>query len=271
MVLKKRQTGCITLALAGILVLALVATGCVGNEPTSSSSQERTSIKVTGSTTILPIAQLAADAYMGTHSDADIQVTGGGSSVGVQAAGEKTADIGMSSRDVKSDELKKYPNLVITTIGKDGVALILHPSNTITSLTTTQIKDIYAGNYTNWNQVGGPDLAIVVVGRDSASGTREFFSEKVMNKGNYTSIQLEKNSNGAVQQTIAQTPGAIGYVGLGFIDNSVKAVKVDTNGALVDPTIANVLSGSYPLSRSLYMITNGQSTGLAKMYLDYLL
>ncbi len=271
MVLKKRQTGCITLALAGILVLALVATGCVGNEPTSSSSQERTSIKVTGSTTILPIAQLAADAYMGTHSDADIQVTGGGSSVGVQAAGEKTADIGMSSRDVKSDELKKYPNLVITTIGKDGVALILHPSNTITSLTTTQIKDIYAGNYTNWNQVGGPDLEIVVVGRDSASGTREFFSEKVMNKGNYTSIQLEKNSNGAVQQTIAQTPGAIGYVGLGFIDNSVKAVKVDTNGALVDPTIANVLSGSYPLSRSLYMITNGQSTGLAKMYLDYLL
>lgn len=271
MVLKKRQTGCITLALAGILVLALVATGCVGNEPTSSSSQERTSIKVTGSTTVLPIAQLAADAYMGTHSDADIQVTGGGSSVGVQAAGEKTADIGMSSRDVKSDELKKYPNLVITTIGKDGVALIVHPSNTITSLTTTQIKDIYAGNYTNWNQAGGPDRAIVVVGRDSASGTREFFSEKIMNKGNFTSTQLEKNSNGAVQQTIAQTPGAIGYVGLGFIDDTVKAVKVDTNEALVDPTIVNVLSGAYPLSRSLYMITNGQPTGLAKTYLDYIL
>jgi len=271
MVLKKRQTGFITLALAGILVLALVATGCVGNEPTSSSSQERTSIKVTGSTTVLPIAQLAADAYMGTHPNADIQVTGGGSSVGVQAAGEKTADIGMSSRDVKSDELKKYPDLVITTIGKDGVALIVHPSNTITSLTTTQIKDIYAGNYTNWKQVGGPDLAIVVVGRDSASGTREFFSEKVMNKGNFTSTQLEKNSNGAVQQTIAQTPGAIGYVGLGFIDNTVKAVKVDTNGAFVEPTIANVLSGAYPLSRSLYMITNGQPTGLAKAYLDYIL
>ena len=271
MVLKKRQTGCITLALAGILVLALVATGCVGNEPTSSSSQERTSIKVTGSTTVLPIAQLTAEAYMGTHPNTDIQVTGGGSSVGVQAAGEKTADIGMSSRDVKSDELKKYPNLVITTIGIDGVALIVNPSNTITSLTTTQIKDIYAGNYTNWKQVGGPDQAIVVVGRDSASGTREFFSEKVMNKGDFTSTQLEKNSNGAVQQTIAQTPGAIGYVGLGFIDNTVKAVKVDTNGALVEPTIANILSGAYPLSRSLYMITNGQPTALAKTYLDYIL
>jgi phosphate transport system substrate-binding protein len=208
---------------------------------------------------------------METHPNADIQVTGGGSSVGVQAAGEKTADIGMSSRDVKSDELKKYPNLAITTIGKDGVALIVHPSNTITSLTITQIKDIYAGNYTNWKQVGGPDLAIVVVGRDSASGTREFFSEKVMNKGNFTSTQLEKNSNGAVQQTIAQTPGAIGYVGLGFIDKTVKAVKVDTNGSLIEPTIANVLSGAYPLSRSLYMLTNGQPTGLAKTYLDYIL
>ena len=271
MVLKKRQTGSIPLALAGILVLALVATGCVGNEPTSSSSQERTSIKVTGSTTVLPIAQLTAEAYMGTHPNTDIQVTGGGSSVGVQAAGEKTADIGMSSRDVKSDELKKYPNRVITTSGIDGVALIVNPSNTITSLTTTQIKDIYAGNYTNWKQVGGPDQAIVVVGRDSASGTREFFSEKVMNKGDFTSTQLEKNSNGAVQQTIAQTPGAIGYVGLGFIDNTVKAVKVDTNGALVEPTIANILSGAYPRSRSLYMITNGQPTALAKTYLDYIL
>ncbi len=271
MVLKKRQTGCITIALAGILVLALVATGCVGNESSSTSPQERTSIKVTGSTTVLPIAQLAADAYMGTHPNADIQVTGGGSSVGVQAAGEKTADIGLSSRDVKSDELKKYPNLVITTIGKDGVALIVHPSNTINGLTATQIKDIYTGNYTNWKEVGGPDLAIVVVGRDSASGTREFFSEKVMHKGPFTSTQLEKNSNGAVQQTIAQTPGAIGYVGLGFIDNTVKAVKVDTNGALVEPTIANVLNGSYPLSRSLYMITNGQPTGLTKAYIDYVL
>lgn len=270
MVLKMRQTGCITLALAGILILALVAAGCVGSKPDSLSPQERISIKVTGSTTVLPIAQLAADAYMETHSNADIQVTGGGSSVGVQAAGEKTADIGMSSRDIKSDELTKYPNLVITTIGKDGLALIVNPANSITSLTPAQIKGIYAGNYTNWNQVGGPDMPIVVVGRDSASGTREFFFEKVMNKGNFTSTQLEKNSNGAVQQTIAQTPGAIGYVGLGFIDNKIKAVNIDTNGVTVEPTIANVLSGAYPFSRSLYMITNGQPTGLAKAYLDYI-
>lgn len=267
----KRQTGFISLALAGILILALVAAGCVGNEPNSSSSQERTSIKVTGSTTVLPIAQNAADAYMGTHPNADIQVTGGGSSVGVQAAGEKTADVGMSSRDVKSDELKKYPDLVITTIGKDGVAIIVHPANSITSLTTAQIKGIYNGNYTNWNQVGGPDMTIVVVGRDSASGTREFFTSSIMGGDKYVPTMLEKNSNGAVKQTITQTPGAIGYVGLGFIDNTVKPVRITTNSGAIEPTVENVLSGAYPLSRSLYMLTNGQPTGLAKAYIDYIL
>lgn len=271
MVPNKKQTGCIALALAGILILALVATGCVGNESDSPSSQERTSIKVTGSTTVLPIAQMAADAYMGTHPAADIQVTGGGSSVGVQAAGEKTADVGMSSRDVKSDELKKYPDLVITTIGKDGVALIVHPANSISSLTTAQIKGIYNGNYTNWNQVGGPDMTIVVVGRDSASGTREFFTSSIMGSDKYVPTMLEKNSNGAVKQTITQTPGAVGYVGLGFIDNTVKSVRISTNNGAIEPTVDNILSGAYPLSRSLYMLTNGQPTGLAKAYIDFIL
>jgi len=271
MVPKKKQTGFIPLALAGILILALVATGCVGNGPNSSPSQDRTSIKVTGSTTVLPIGQMAAEVYMGTHPNADIQVTGGGSSVGVQAVGEKTADVGMSSRDVKVNELKKYPNLVITTIGKDAVAVIVNPANSITSLTPSQIKGIYNGNYTNWNQIGGPDMTIVVVGRDSASGTREFFTSSIMSGENYVPTMLEKNSNGAVKQTIAQTPGAIGYVGLGFIDNMVKPVKININGAFIEPTADNVLSGAYPLSRSLYVLTNGQPTGLAKAYIDFIL
>jgi len=271
MVQDKKHFGVIALAMAGILILSLVVAGCTDSTPTTPSTQERVSIKVTGSTTVLPIAQKAADTYMATHGNADIQVTGGGSSVGVQAAGEKTADIGMSSRDVKSDEMKKYPELVVTTIGKDGVALIINPANPVNSLTTAQIKSIYDGNITNWNQVGGNDMAIVVVGRDSASGTREFFTSSVMGGQNYVPTMLEKNSNGAVQQTISQTPGAIGYVGLGFIDNSVKAVALKTSDGDVAPTVANVLSGKYPLSRSLYMLTSGQPTGLAKEYLDYIL
>jgi phosphate transport system substrate-binding protein len=271
MVPRKKETGYIVLALAGILILALVAAGCVGSGTSLSPSQERTSIKVTGSTTVLPIAQKAADAYMGTHADADIQVTGGGSSVGVQAAGEKTADIGMSSRDVKAEELAKYPGLAITPIGKDGVAVIVNPANSITGLSPAQIKAIYNGTYTNWNQVGGPDMTIVVIGRDSASGTREFFTSSIMGSETYVPTMLEKNSNGAVKQTITQTPGAIGYVGLGFIDNTVTPVSIDINGVLTEPTVDNVLGGTYPLSRSLYMLTNGQPTGLARTYIDFIL
>jgi phosphate transport system substrate-binding protein len=271
----QRKTGLIALGLAGLLVLALVATGCVGNggetKPVPTTPQERVAIKVTGSTTVLPVAQKAADTYMATHRNADIQVTGGGSSVGVQAAGEKTADIGMSSRDVKADELKKYPGFVITPIAKDGVAIIVNPANSVTNLSTAQIRGIYSGNYTSWKQVGGPDMPIVVVGRDSASGTREFFTSSIMSGGNYIPTMLEKNSNGAVQQTISQTPGAIGYVGLGFIDPSVKALMINTNGTLYEPTVDNVLTGKYPLSRSLYMITNGEPAGLAKDYLAYIL
>jgi phosphate transport system substrate-binding protein len=271
----KRKTGLIALGLAGLLVLALVATGCVGNggetKPAPATPQERVAIKVTGSTTVLPVAQKAADMYMTTHKNADIQVTGGGSSVGVQAAGEKTADIGMSSRDVKADEMKKYPGFVVTPIAKDGVAIIVNPANSVTALSNAQIKGIYNGNYTNWNQIGGPDMPIVVVGRDSASGTREFFTSSIMSGGNYTRTMLEKNSNGAVQQTISQTPGAIGYVGLGFLDPTVKALKINTSGTLSEPTVDNVLTGKYPLSRSLYMITNGEPAGLTKDYIAYIL
>jgi len=253
--------------LAAVLIIAVLAAGCTQQ----SGDSQKTTLKVTGSTTVLPIAQAAADAYGKDHASADIQVTGGGSSVGVQAVGKGTADIGMSSRDLKAEENTKYPGLVVTTIANDGIALIVHPTNTVPGLTLAQVREIYAGNVTNWKDVGGPDQVIVVIGRDSASGTREFFSEKVMNQQNYTRTQLEKNSNGAVQQTITQTPGAIGYVGLGYIDSQIKAVPIIVNGEPVMPSIANVLNKKYPISRPLIMITPGAPAGLAREYLDYIL
>jgi phosphate transport system substrate-binding protein len=253
--------------LAAVLIIAVLAAGCTQQ----SGDSQKTTLKVTGSTTVLPIAQAAADAYGKDHASADIQVTGGGSSVGVQAIGEGTADIGMSSRDLKAEENTKYPGLVVTTIANDGIAVIVHPTNTVSGLTVAQVKEIYAGNTTNWKDVGGPDQVIVVVGRDSASGTREFFFETVMKKQNFTRTQLEKNSNGAVKQTITQTPGAIGYVGLGYVDSESKAVPIIVNGEPVMPSIANVLNKKYPISRPLIMITRGAPAGLAKDYLDYIL
>jgi len=306
MVLDCKKFGIAGLAIAVLLMFMVFSTGCVNNTaekiqsgtsvPTAGHNQATTSvatqgstttvgnsqvtqpiagsrtIKVSGSTTVLPIAQNAADAFMTANQESNIQVSGGGSGVGIQQIGDKLVDIGMSSRDLTKDELTKYKDFVITPVALDGIAMIVNPANNpVNSLSIAQIRDIYTGKITNWKDVGGKDMSIVVIGRDSASGTRTFFTDTVMNKTNYVKTQLEKNSNGAIQQSVAQTPGAIGYVGLGYIDPSVKALKINVNGTLVEPSIETVLDKSYPVSRSLLMITNGQSTGLVKDYIDYIL
>jgi phosphate transport system substrate-binding protein len=248
------------------------ATTSVDNSPATQSTAGSKTIKVSGSTTVLPIAQNVADAFMTANAGTNIQVSGGGSGVGVQQIGDKLVDIGMSSRDLTKDELTKYKDFVVTPVALDGIAVIVNPTNNpVNSLTIAQIRDIYSGKTTNWKDVGGKDMAIVVIGRDSASGTRTFFTDTVMNKTNYVKTQFEKNSNGAIQQSVAQTPGAIGYVGLGYIDPSVKALQISVNGTLVEPSVKTVLDKSYPISRSLLMITNGQPTGLVKDYIDYIL
>jgi phosphate transport system substrate-binding protein len=228
-------------------------------------------LSIQGSTTVLPIAQKAAERYMDLHSTVNIQVSGGGSSVGVKSAGEGTADIGMASREIKNEEKSEYPNLNPITVARDGIAIIVHSSNTVNRLTVEEVKGIYDGTYTNWSELSGEDIEIVVVGRDSASGTREFFWNEVMQKDDFVDIMLEKNSNGAVKQTVAQTPGAIGYVGLGYIDTTVKAVQIKSGDQYVAPTIENVKNGSYPISRSLYLLVNGEPAGLIKEFIDFVL
>ena len=266
-------------SIAGLLVVVLIAVflcGCTGTSGQDDivpaiSTGTIESLTISGSTTVLPVAANAAEAFMDMHPNADIQVSAGGSSVGVLAVGEGTADIGMASRDLKEVEIQKYQDLVPHEIARDGIALIVHPSNLLSSLTIGQIKAIYRGNVTNWKDIGGEDAEIVVIGRDSASGTREFFHEYVMNKEDFVQTQLEKNSNGAVKSTVAQTPGSIGYVGIGYIDQSVKSISIDNGTSTIDPTVENVLSGEYPISRSLYMITRGEPTGLAADFLLFIM
>ena len=261
----------ILFTLAVVLLGTAFVCGCTDSGPAPTAPAETETISVTGSTTVLPIAQLAAEAYMDTHPAADIQVSGGGSSVGVKAAGAGTADIGMASRDLKSSESETYPDLVQHVVAKDAIAIIVNPANTVSDLSVAQIKSIYRGDVTNWKDVGGPDEIIVVVGRDSASGTREYFHSAVMDKEDFTTGQLEKNSNGAVRQTVAQTPGAIGYVGLGYIDAGVKAVPVNTGATTVDASVETVISGEYPIARGLNMFTVGEPEGLAAEYLAFIM
>jgi phosphate transport system substrate-binding protein len=244
--------------------------------PPVSTGQKQT-IKISGSTTVLPIVQKAADQYMAAHPDADIQVSGGGSGVGIQAIGAKTVDIGMSSREVTKDEMKKYPGFVVTSVAQDGIAVIVNPVNEIQYITLDQIKGIYLGTITKWTQITGANVPntnnqIVIIGRDSASGTRSYFDETILLKATPTKTMLEKNSNGAVLQTVAQTPGSIGYVSIGFVSKDVKAMPIWYNAQkFVAPTIDNVKTKTYPISRDLYVITNGKPSGLAGDFIKYIL
>ncbi|MDV2482659.1 phosphate ABC transporter substrate-binding protein [Methanoculleus sp. Wushi-C6] len=269
-----RRGGALLAILALLAVAVMLTAGCTtgtdDGTPAPGNGLSGT-LAVTGSTTVLPIAQLTAEAFMAENSGADIQVSGGGSSVGIQAVGEGTASIGMASRDLKDVEREKYPELVSHAIAIDGIALIVNPKNAVDSLTPDQIRGIYNGTYTDWNQVGGASGQIVVVGRDSASGTREYFHEAVMQKEDFVRTQLEKNSNGAVAQTISQTPGAIGYVGLGYLEGNVKGISVTVNGNAVPPTLETVKAGTYPISREVFMFTKGEASDLAKAYIEFIL
>lgn len=279
--------GCI---LVGLLLCSVLMAGCTSNSGTQTQkssadagapaiSQTPATVKaaaggqvlsVTGSTTVLPVAAKAAEVYMAAHPELDVQVNGGGTGAGVQSAGEGTAMIGMASRDISPEEKTKYPDLIAHQIAIDGLVIITNPANKIPSLTLDQLKKIYDGNITNWKDVGGSDSAIVVVGRDSASGSRDFISTSVMKKADFVKTQLEKNSNGAVKQTIEQTPNAIGYVGLGYIDETVHAVPLSVNGTLITPSLETVKNKTYPLSRPLHLLTKGQPTGNAAQFIAFL-
>lgn len=260
MVMKRKTMSIVGAAAVLFAVFLVFASGCV------SQGEEPETLTLAGSTTVLPVAQTVAEIYMDEHATADIQVSGGGSSVGVTAVKEGTADIGMLSRELKASE-KEGSNLDEFVIAKDGIALIAYPSNPVSDLTLAQIKDIYQGKITNWKELGGDDMKIVLIGRDSASGTREFFTEFVLKKEDAASTMQEYSSNGAVKQAVAQTPGAIGYVSLEFVDNSVKAFTLSG----IAPTVENVINGSYSINRPLLMVTNGEPTGLAKKFLDFIL
>ncbi len=303
---KKGSYVLVILSIVAVFMLAFVA-GCTGNGtqttqvPTATptivattqapasttaapvtttapvSTGQKQTIKISGSTTVLPIVQKAADQYMATHPDADIQISGGGSGVGIQAIGAKTVDIGMSSREVTKDEMKKYPAFVVTSVAQDGIAVVVNPVNEIQYITLDQIKGIYLGTITKWTQITGANVPntnnqIVIIGRDSASGTRAYFDETILLKATPTKMMLEKNSNGAVLQTVAQTPGSIGYVSIGFVSKEVKALPIWYNAQkFVAPTIDNVKTKTYPISRDLYVITNGKPTGLTGDFIKYIL
>ena len=223
-----------------------------------------------GSTTVLPVAQATAEAYMDMHPDVNISVRGGGSGVGVAALQNNNVDICNSSRPMKSKEISackaKGINPTAYAVANDGISIVVHKSNPVKNLTVAQIRDIYTGKIKNWKDLGGLSLPIIVVSRDVASGTYEVFNAKVLAGGKVDSSAQLLASNNAVVSTVGSTPGAIGYAGLGYVNETINVVTVNN----VMPDESTVKSGTYPLSRKLYMYTDGKAKGAAASYISFI-
>ena len=233
-------------------------------------------VRIMGSDTTLPITQKEAEVFNKTSKGTSIAVTGGGSGVGIAALIEGTTDIAMSSRPLKFYEKLKIQTAKITykqvEIAKDALSVIVHPSNKISRLTRQQLEDIFTGKITNWKQVGGADMRIIVYTRETSSGTYEFFKDHVMNKKNFARTALSLAATGAVIQSISQTKGAIGYVGLAYLNKKVKPISVSYEGkGYVEPTLQNAQTGQYPITRPLYYFYNQKREKLVNPFINFIL
>jgi phosphate transport system substrate-binding protein len=237
------------------LIIALAAVAITG---LNIAEAQKVTCKIKGSDTCLPLSQKEAEAYMKKNPGSSITVIGGGSGVGLSAIMSGTTDIAQSSRSMKMDEKLKMKEAgkayKETIIAYDALAVIVNPANKINQLTREQIESIFTGKITNWKDLGGADLKIVVYSRESSSGTFEFFKEHVMNKKNFASTALLMPATGAIVQSVSQTDGAIGYVGIAYVDKSVKALKIsyDQGKTFVTPSIETAMNKTYPVTRPLY-------------------
>jgi phosphate transport system substrate-binding protein len=234
----------------------------------SGNAMAANKIVMDGSTTVGPIAKSFA-AYFTKKTGVEVTVSESGSGNGAKSLINKTCDIANMSRPMKDNELEAAKTNGVTPVANvvalDGIAVIVHPSNQVKGLTKEQLSGIYTGKYTNWNQVGGRNVQIVVIQRESNSGTQETFHEMVVGKENKITTQAETQaSNGAVKSRVGSTPNAIAFVGHGFVDKSVKALAVDN----VPSTVKTIKAGTYPISRPLFMYTNGKPAGSVKQLID---
>ena len=226
---------------------------------------------IKGSTTVLPIAQKVAEAYMKENPETKISISGGGSGNGMKAIIDGTTDIGDSSRFIKDKEIKlavengTYP--VPFRVAYDCIVPVVHPSNKVADLSLDQLRAIYTGEIKNWQEVGGPDRPIVVISRDTSSGTYEVWESKVLKKANVFPGALLQASNGAVAQAVAKNKNAIGYIGLGYLNKDIKAITV--NG--IEGSSETTLDGSFPVSRPLFMFTQGWPKDETVKFLNYVL
>ena len=260
------------LLMLAVISLSLFGSGCIDNTNNDAETHDTLAdikLQIAGSTTVLPVAEECARVFMENHPGSRIFVSGGGSSHGVKAVADGTVDIGTASCDLKSTEKDAHPDLVSHGVAKDGVAVTVHPSNPVTDLTMEQLQGIYTGTITNWKDVGGTNSEIMVVTREEGSGTRDCFEQAVMKpiKAEITDHGIIQDSNGKTRATVAGSDKAIGFLSLGYVNSDVRAVRLDG----IEPTVESVIDGSYAISRTLWMITNGNPNSAEQAFLDFVL
>jgi phosphate transport system substrate-binding protein len=249
------------LALGAACVILLTGTAALAKD----------SIVVNGSTTVLPIGQATAEAYMKKNPNVNISISGGGSGNGIKALIDKTTQIAMSSREMKKEEIELAKSKAVTPVEHkvaiDALTPIVHLSNPVANLTIEQLSLIYQGKIRNWKEVGGKDLQIVVISRDTSSGTYESWQEKILHKEKVTPRAQLQASSGAVEQAVSKNRFAIGYVGIGYVSKNVKALTV--NGIIANDK--NALNGTFPIARPLYYYTDGQPKGAVAEYIKFVI
>jgi phosphate transport system substrate-binding protein len=233
--------------------------------------------KIKGSDTVLPLSQKEAESYMKTNPSATVIVTGGGSGVGISALIEGNTDIAQSSRKIKFDEKQKLQengaSVKEIIIAYDALAIVVHPENKVKELTREQLEGIFTGKITNWKEVGGDDVPVIPYSRETSSGTYEFFKESILKNKNYKNGIMSMPATGAIIQSVSQTKGAIGYVGLAYLSNAVKAIQVsyDKGKSFVAPSVATAKDGTYPVVRPLYFYYIANKEKAVKPFIDYVL
>jgi phosphate transport system substrate-binding protein len=277
--MSKRRDAVMLICLALFALVALVACRPVeAGEPGTSG----VAIQNVGSDTIVNLALAWAETYQKEYPDVRIAVTGGGSGTGIAGLINGTVDIANASRQMKAEEIEKAQANGITpvehVIASDAIAIVVHPSNPVDNLTLPQLSDIFSGKITNWSEVGGEGRPIVLLSRESNSGTHVYFLEEVVRlgeKGNETLFSpdtLLMPSSEGISAEVRQNPNAIGYDGLGYVtpDQKTIAVAVNADGPFVKPSIDTVNRGVYPISRDLYMYTAGEPEGAIAEYLAWI-
>ena len=251
------------------LLLALFAVSCSGDKMTV--------LTLKGSDTMVQLAQRWAEQYMKAHQGVQIQVTGGGSGTGISALINGTTDICAASRPMKENEKQKlvakydYAGVEVR-VARDGITIFLNKENPIKELSLTQIKEIYTGKITNWKDVGGPDRAIILYGRENSSGTYEFFKDHVLKKADFANDMQALSGTAAVVNAVQRDPNGIGFGGAGYAEGLKEcAVRAKDDSPAHLPSKENILSGEYPISRYLYLYLREKPEGEMKNFLDHVL